>query len=99
MKHFQWKHLRVTFLLTALPVATLGSDPVRPCSYVFIFFLFRFIDFLNFPLRLTLICGLVALTNYNVKGLQRQRQFLVKEKPWVQESKNPPQYTVECTSL
>ena len=41
MKHFQWKHLRVTFLLTALPVATLGNDPVRLCSYVFIFFYFE----------------------------------------------------------
>ena len=28
MKHFQWKHLRAIFLLTALPVDTLGNGTV-----------------------------------------------------------------------
>ena len=53
-----------------------------PSGHVLIFsffFLLRVIDFLNFSQGLTLICGLLALSNYNVKGLQRQRQFLVKK--------------------
>ena len=55
-------------------MATLGNDLVKLCCNVMFSFIAK---------------GLLALSDYNVKGLQRQRQF--SEKPWVYKNRKTHQ--------